>query len=351
MSRFKTHLIVKKHALNDNDLRQCLRIACGSTLAFLISKFMGWQNGVFFAVTPALLLGLVPILNRSIVLQFFASSLVVTSFVAVVYGFFGHHPIPMTLLVAGLFVVLFREMSKGPLFLFGAMTIVNASITLHFASYVDVSLDDLLMTNAVATTLAVVIGLLMHTIFPDMEPRQPRPKTEKSSSTIRHETILSAAVATTSFIVFQCFDLRDSLSAQLATILILFPMNWREAGPAGWNRALGTLIGCNLGLVMQLLLMNYSNQLLFVAFALWLSLMLFARYHMLEGGVSAGGFSAITTVIVLFAQYLAPDHDMVYSALYRFSSLSVAVLLTLCLVYLMHQGLNRFQSTRLDTLA
>lgn len=350
MSRFKTHLIIKKHSLSQNDLRQCLRIAFGSALGFFISKWMGWQNGVFFSVTPALLLGLVPIINRHIILQFIGSTMVVTGFVAVVYGIFGHHPIPMTLLVAGLFALMFREMSKGPLFLFGAMGVVNTSITLHFASYADVSIDDLLMTNGVATFLAIGIGLLMHTLFPDVEPRAARPQVEKSNSTIRHETILSTMIATLSFIVFQCLDLRDSLSAQLATLLILFPMNWRGAAPAGWNRALGTLLGCNLGLVIQLVLMNYSNQLVFVAFALWLSLMIFARYHMLEGGASAGGFSAITTVIVLFAQYLAPDHDMVYSALYRFSSLSVAVLMTLCLIYLMHLILNRFHSTQLETM-
>nr|WP_279537109.1 DUF2955 domain-containing protein [Aestuariicella hydrocarbonica] len=328
-----------------------MRISGGSTLGFLISKLMGWDNGVFFTVMPALLLGLVPTLNRHIILQFLASIPVVSVTVAFGYGHFGNNPVVMTLLVAGLFVLLFREMSKGPLFLFGAITMVNTSISLHFASYSSISLDDLLMTNLASTVLAIMIGFLMHTLFADIEPRQPRPTTSKLRSTVRHETILAATVATTSFVVFQCFDLLDSLSAQLASILILFPMNWRGSAPAGWNRAVGTLVGCNLGLLMQLLLMNWSSLLLFSAFALWLSLLLMSRYHMLEGGVAAGGFSAITTVVVLFSQYLAPDQDIVYSAMYRFTSLSVSVLITLSLVYLMHQLLNQFQSTQLQTTA
>lgn len=49
--------------LTPNELRQCLRIAFGCTLGFVLCKIFGWSNGVFFTVTPVLLLGLVPVMN------------------------------------------------------------------------------------------------------------------------------------------------------------------------------------------------------------------------------------------------------------------------------------------------
>ena len=80
-------------------------------------------------------------------------------------------------------------------------------------------------------------------------------------------------------------------------------------------------MGCNFGLVVQLILLNHFDVLPFITFGLWLSLMLFARYHMLEGGIPGAGFSALTTMAILFGQYVTPQKDLFYSDLYRFSSL------------------------------
>jgi hypothetical protein len=74
--------------------------------------------------------------------------------------------------------------------------------------------------------------------------------------------------------------------------------------------------------------------------------MLFARYHALEGGGSGAGFGAMTTMGILFGQYLTPQQDLVYNSLYRFTSVSVSVGVTLLVVYLMHRLLNKFVSTR-----
>ena len=52
----------QKLQLSSNDIRQCLRIAFGGTLCFVVCKLMGWNYGTFFAVNPMLLLGLVPVL-------------------------------------------------------------------------------------------------------------------------------------------------------------------------------------------------------------------------------------------------------------------------------------------------
>ena len=43
--------------------------------------------------------------------------------------------------------------------------------------------------------------------------------------------------------MFQIFDLRDSMSAQATTLLLLFPMHWNGALDYARKRAMGTLLG------------------------------------------------------------------------------------------------------------
>lgn len=336
--------------LNGNDLRQCLRIAFASTLGFVLCKLMNWNYGTFFAVYPMLLLGLVPVLNAHVLRQFIGSIAFVGVSTLFVQGLFGDKPLAMTLMVILQFGFLFRCMTRGANFLFGAMTMVGLSMQLHFASYPApiTHIGDIVMSNLVAGAYTLLVTFLMYTLFPDVAPRAPRQLPAKPLSNQRHEVILATTVATLSFIVFQSFDLIDSLSAQVASVLVLFPLNWHGAGKAGWNRAVGTLVGCNVGLLIQLVLYSHFNVLLFVALAMWISVMFFARHHMFEGGQSGAGFGAMTTMGILFGQYLTPQKDLVYSALYRFSSVAISVICTLIAVYLMHQLLNRFQSTRLQ---
>lgn len=348
MGRIRPILMVSKREMSANDLRQCLRIAFGGTLGFLVCKLAGGNYGAFYTVFPMLLLGMVPQLNAHVLRQFLANIALVSLLVLVVHGLLGDKPVPLTVVVIGLFALLFRAMTRGVNFLFGATSIVNLSMLLHFASYPNANVLDMVGSNLAAAALTAAIVVLMHWLFPDVEPRVPRQMPAKPLSNQRHEVILATTVATVSFIAFQVLDLQGSLSAQVATILVLFPLNWKGAGPAGWNRAIGTFVGCNIGLLIQLLLLNHFDVLPFITFGLWLSLMVFARFHMLEGGLSGAGFSALTTMAILFGQYLTPHKDLVYSAMYRFSSLAVAVVLALSAVYVMHHLLNRFASTRLQ---
>jgi hypothetical protein len=57
-------MLLRNQPLTANDLRQCLRVATGATLGFVICKLMNWNYGVFYVVTPMLLLGLVPTIMR-----------------------------------------------------------------------------------------------------------------------------------------------------------------------------------------------------------------------------------------------------------------------------------------------
>lgn len=334
--------------LDENGLRQCLRIAGGASLGFLISQLMGWNYGVFFTVFPMFLLGMMPVLNAHLVLQFLGNAVLNVVEVALVVGLTRHLPVATTLIVFGLFYTRFRLMARGPLFVFGANGVLMLSVMLHFASYPEVALSDLTASLLMASLLSVIIAALMHQLFPDVAPRRPPPPVVKSAARRRHETLMGASVATLCFVVFQVMDLRDSLSAQMATVLILFALHLEGARVSAYRRALGALLGCSLALGMQLLLFARGDHLALVVMLYWVGLMLFAREHLREGGGSGVGFGALTTLGILFGNSLSPTQDMVFSALYRLASMSVALVVTLLVMALLHRLLNAWAPTRLD---
>jgi len=346
-----TKVISSVPQLDANGLRQALRIAGGCTVGFTISKLMNWPYGIFFTVYPMLLLGMVPTLSRSVIKQFFASAAFSAFMVLIIQGLFSHLPVIITLAVFLAFSFLFHKMSNGSAFLFGALGVVSLSIQLHFSSHITQSgsIYPLILSNGLAIFLTVAIAALMHGIFPDVAARAARIIPAKAKESIRHEVLLCATVATLSFVVFQILDLQDSISAQAASVLILFSLCWKAAGMAGWHRAIGTLIGCNAALLSQLFLYNHSEFLLFPVLILWILSFIFSRFHILGGGAPGIGFGVLTTFGILFGQSLGPGQDLIYSALYRFSSVSVAIVLSLCAVYVMHHLLNRFSVTRHHT--
>lgn len=335
--------------LSEDRLRLCLRVAIGSTAGMLVAKGMHWNFGVFFTVYPMLLLGMIPVLNRSVVVQFIGSSLLTSLEIMVLPGLLSHWPPAYTVVVFMLFLGRFFLMAKGPYMLFGASGCVSLSIMLHFASYRQFHLTDMAMSNITASVLSVAVAYLVYALLPNTAPPQVRALPEKSASLIRHQTLLGAIVATLSFVVFQSVDLVDSLSAQVATVLILFPMSFNGAAQSGRQRCIGTLLGCGLGMLFQLLLYDHYHNLLLLVPAFWICAMLFARVHAREG-LPGVGFAGLTTVGILFGQYVTPEHDLVYSALYRMSSMTVAIVLTLCCVYLVHKLLNLFPATRHQVL-
>ncbi|MGQ7248485.1 DUF2955 domain-containing protein [Halomonas sp. V046] len=329
-----------------NDYRQSLRITFGALIGFVVSQLMGWNYGVFFTVFPMFLLGMVPVLNAHVVRQFLGNACLNVVEISLVVGLTQHLPAVMTVLAFAMFYGRFRLMAKGPWFLFGANGVLTLSIMLHFASYPTLDLFDLLTSNVVASVLAVGIAYLMHAIFPDVAPR-PRPQPQpKSLSLQRHQTLMGAITATLSFAVFQSLDLRDSLSAQMATILILFALGYHGARASAQRRAIGTLLGCNLALVLQLILSTQSDHLMLVVSSYLIGLLLFAREHVIEGAGSGIGFGGLTTLGILFGQYLGPNQDLVYDAFYRFSSMCVALMATLVVMAVLHRLLNAWAPTR-----
>jgi hypothetical protein len=104
-----------------NDFRQTLRIAVAGMIALSISTFYDVQYGVFFVVYPLMLLSLVPVFNRHVARQFMFSAAVNCVEMVLIVGYLSQWPVIMTLVVFALYVMRFRFMSQGPLFLLGSM--------------------------------------------------------------------------------------------------------------------------------------------------------------------------------------------------------------------------------------
>ncbi|PFG57826.1 Fusaric acid resistance protein-like [Vibrio sp. ES.051] len=336
------------HPMSENDFRQCLRIATGASIGFTLCKVFGWNYGVFFTVTPMLLLGMVPVMSLHAARQLIFAAVVCGLEVGILGGLFGGHPGMMTLMAFGLFLYKFACMSKGSLFLFGANSVLSLSIMLHFASYPTADLNELIFSNLQANVLSVIVAYLVTFLIPDAEPRQPpaRAPEPKQRQRMRHEALMGASIATLSFLVFQVFDLRDSMSAQATTLLLLFPMHWNGALGYARKRAMGTLMGVTFGIVGQLVLYDWSDTLLFIVPLLWIGAMIFSYMHVKESSGSGAGFGGLTTLGILFGQYLTPNGDLIFSALYRVSSILFAIVITLLVTYAIHRVLNNFEATR-----
>ena len=146
--------------------------------------------------------------------------------------------------------------------------------------------------------------------------------------------------------VFQICDLSDSLSALMAGILILFPMHYRGAVISSIWRVVGVVLACLYILVVQLIIYDFSNHMILMMPLIGLGLAFSARLHVMEKVGAGVGFASITTIGIMFGQNLHPYQDLVFSDLYRITSVTVSLVVTLTLVFLMHRLLNCFAATR-----
>ncbi|MBY0419151.1 MAG: DUF2955 domain-containing protein [Pararheinheimera sp.] len=317
-----------------------LRLAFGASLGLLLAKLTNSdQWGVFFTISPVLLLGLIPRLTPFVVLQYVSANLLAGAMV-LLYSWLGALSAVMTLLVFIYFLWLFRLMAKGALFVFAAIAIINGSIFLHFASYPSMDPGQMLGNALLAVLFALLISGAVIWLFPVPEQSIQMPPA-KTPLEQQQQSLVAAAIATLSFVTFQLLDLQDSLSAQASSILILLPMSFTGIVQAGIKRASGVLLGSAYAIAVQLVLYDNYQHLALTMLAFFFGMLIFARAQQLEGPGSGVAFGGMTTMAIIFGQYLKPDQDLMYSALYRISSVSVAVVLTLVLATVLYLQLER----------
>ena len=326
--------------MSAQELRRLLRIALGSGAGFALCKLMNWPFGVFFTVYPMLLLGMLPLFNRLIALQFIAG-VAINALEISLLQLFKPYPLVMTLAVMAVFGLHFYQMARGRYYLMWASGLVTLSTLLHFGSYPQTVLGDMLMATLMAALVTVISAALLYRLVPETEPVSLPVRPEPTAQQLRHRLVLCSLLATLSFVVFQVADLMDSLSAQVSTLLVLFPMSYQGVNHSSITRAKGLIAGCALALGMQLLIYDLSHHSLLVLLSFFLCVLLTARLHLLERAGSGVGFGALTTIGILFGQYMQPGQDIVYSTAYRLSSVLVALAVLLLIAGLLHRLMNR----------
>lgn len=332
------------HHLSENDLQQVKRLVLGAFICFLTPKFFDWNYGSYFAVYPMIIMGLVPVLTRHIVRQFLMSGVFNVLVTIIIADVFVDEPVIMIILMMLVNLLCFWLMASGTAFLAGAHSVLAIHAMVQLGSYNTTDLLDLCTSHLVATLLATGSAFLAFVLFPDKTPRSPPPKMTKSYPELIHQVLFSAGIATISFIAFQMFDEKDSLSAQAATLLILFPLRWSGAYAASIDRMFGTLIGSAAAILMQAVLFTWGENITLQTMFYLLGVMIFAAEHIRERRGPARGFCSMTALAIFFG-LKSPGSDVFYTAMYRLASVAVAVFITLMLAYLLHRLLLRYWPT------
>lgn len=341
--------VAARPALNPDTWRQAVRITIGSVLGLALVKLMDWPFGVFFAVYPVLLLGLAPVFNRKIAFQFLGSSVASIAMVNVLLLLGSVSPVTSLVTFFAFAAWCFSLMARTPFFLFGAVTMVSTSVLVHLASHPLTPRSDLFSAQFIATLSAIFISALAHAFLPERRTI-PMRLPDKTAPLVRHQILLGAICATASYIAFQVLDLRDSLSAQAATVLVLFPMTLAGGRMATWTRFVGTLFGSAYALAIQLVLYSNVSHLALLLPLYASAMLLFSAMHVRESAGPAVGFSAATAIAVLIGQ-LSPQADLYGVSLYRLGSVALASLLMLLCIFTTQTVLNHFPATRDGTSA
>lgn len=126
-----------------------------------------------------MLMSLVPVFNRHVARQFVFSAAVNCVEMVLIVGYLSQWPVIMTLVVFALYVMRFRFMS-GAAVSAGVDGVVCQSTMLNFMSYPTSNWHTLMFSNMEACVLAVALSALLHYLIPDVEPRKPPPRIEKT---------------------------------------------------------------------------------------------------------------------------------------------------------------------------
>jgi len=334
--------------LGPNDWRQASRMAFGGFVGWALATLLGLPYALYYAVYPLVLLGLSPACDRHVALQFLTSAPTAMVAAGLMIAVFSAHPVAMTVVYLGFAMFCFTLMT-GPrkLFMYGGVSLAISSGLLHFGSHPQMAWQPLFWAIAGSVSVSVALYIVSFALFPDVEPRAPRVPPARTTPQRRHLILLGALAATASFAFFQAVDLSDSLSAQMATVLILLGLTHEGIWSAGRTRLVGSVIGSIHAVLVQVAIAYHSGFWPLTAAVLLVGLLWFSAAHAREKNGSLEGFAAVTALAILFG-LLTPADDMVGNSLYRGVSVVVAIALMLVLISLLHRALNRFAPTRWD---
>ncbi|MFC0284331.1 DUF2955 domain-containing protein [Camelimonas abortus] len=332
--------------LGANDWRLACRMTFGAIAGWALASLLSLPYAAFHAVYPLVLIGLSPGFDRHVALQFLAAAPTGMIAAATMTGVLSVHPVLMTASYLGFALACFRMMtSPRRLFMFGAISLSVCSALVHYGSYPQVPWEQLYWSAAGALVFSVASYFVAFALFPDVEPRTPAAPPPRTPEQRRHLVALCALAATGSFAFFQMFEASDSLSAQMATVLILLGLTHDGIWNAGRTRLSGSVIGSVHATLAQVAIQSHSGFWPLTATVFLVGLLWFSAGHARSRTGPGKGFAAVTALAILFGQ-LQPSDDLIQNALYRSVSVVVAILLMLVFVSLLHRMLNCLRATR-----
>ncbi|WP_025819378.1 DUF2955 domain-containing protein [Shewanella marina] len=315
------------------------RIWFATSLGLAISMLMGWSNGMFCILLPVLILSSIDRWQWGPFKQMLKGVVAIGIEVSLIIGFLQTSPVLMFIAVLMLMSYKCYAMQFPSSALFGYSGILIGSILLNFGSYNSFDLSNFIIGIVIAACLAVPLCALAFWLFPEANTVAV-PAAQSVASVKQSADFTQVALGTLTvmiiFVLFQCLNLNDSLSAQASMLIVLSPMSLVGSKTMAKIRIKGTLIGCGCALVIQLGLYTLANNpiLYFLAFVIALGFL--SRIFMAGGLNTALGFSAMSGLVVPLVNSFQPEqHDALFAILYRISSIVVAVIFTAVLIWLL----------------
>jgi len=313
-----------------------MRIWFVCVFGLALSMVFGWSYGFFAVLLPTLIIGGSDHWNCSLITQMVVGIIWVTIEVNFISGLLQPYPFLMTAAVAILFLSKCIAMTNPSSYLFGFSGLLVGSIALNFISYPNFDIEEFTLTLWVCAVAIYPICGLAYYCFP--EPVSEADDKIKATSNnavgldridVLRQTAMGWIITMLAFLIFQFGDLRDSLSAQATIIIVLRPMTFIGSMAVAKIRIIGTFLGCLAGMAIQLGLSDWANNGILFLMAYAIAAGFFARILSL-GGINAGlGFSAMAALSVPLTTAFQPGQkDAFFSILYRFSSITFAVVLT-----------------------
>ncbi|MGF1720636.1 DUF2955 domain-containing protein [Vibrio kyushuensis] len=310
-----------------------LRIWFGCSLGLATSMVLGWDFGFIAILIPLFVLGKVDQFHLPLMIMILAAAIWTTIQMTLLWEFFHVYPIILFILVGIVFLINSIAMTNKKTFLIGYMGLLLGSVLLNFSSYTFMDIEELSITIIVACFANIIICGIAHWLFPEPETASieaaPTEQVAVNSIDRVSQVAMVWVIAMCAFVVFQVFDLFDSGAANASILIILAPMTCVGIIQMAKIRIVGTALGCLAGLGVQLTLGLWFEN----AFLYWLLFTIAMGpfcYWQTQGDAKAAiSLAGMAALCVPLTSALAPgESDAIFAILYRFSSIFVAVVLS-----------------------
>jgi hypothetical protein len=276
-----------------------LRFSVGTTAAFIICEWLGWQPSALAPVLTGVLLANLPVspppkvgialvivMGLSAWSAFFLTTLL-NQTPSLLFGVIG---LIMFLAFAGLA----QAKAQLPLTLLLMCITVVPVVTLTISQYAGIFSG--LLVRGMA--LAVIFTWITFAIWPLPSPKSPDPPAAPSQSPIA-AAALGTAIVLPLMLVYLLFGLTDAIPVLLTTVLLVAKMEEERGAASGWAKLIGNFLGGFVA-VAGFYLLSVAPSLMSLALITFLIGIGFAL-QIAKGGVRGGNaLLAYNATMVIF---------------------------------------------------